>query len=73
MKIEEKPLVEINQDALRVLYKELGPVNATRFLNQYSSGRGDYTEERRQMFKGMTVDDIGREIKKHRRAARGKR
>lgn len=73
MKIEEKPLIEITREAMRLLYKELGPVNAIRFLNQFSLGKGDYTKEREHMFAGMTVDDIIGEIKKDRRAARGKK
>ncbi|MBV5303709.1 MAG: hypothetical protein JZU70_05865 [Chlorobium sp.] len=29
-----------------------------RFLNQFSTGYGNYTEERRTMIESMTLDDI---------------
>ena len=67
---EEKPLVEINREALRVLYKELGLVNTIRFLNQFTLGYGNYTEERKQLFAGVTLDDIVSEIKRRRGQAR---
>ena len=34
--ISEKPLVEVNLQAIRLLYKELGVVDAVRFLRQFS-------------------------------------
>ncbi len=59
-----KPLVEINQKAIRVLYRELGVVDAVRFLKQFTAGYGDYTEERRQLFKEEKLEDILTEIEK---------
>ncbi len=59
-----KPLVEINQKAIRVLYRELGVVDAVRFLKQFTAGYGDYTEERRQLFKEEKLEDILAEIEK---------
>ncbi len=67
MKIQLKPLMEINHDALRVLYKELGVVNTLRFINQFTTGYGNYTEEREKLFEGMALDDIVFEIKKMRK------
>lgn len=66
MKTELKPLHEITQDATRILCKEIGVVNTIRFLNQFTAGQGNYTEERRQMFDGMSLDDIVSEIKQMR-------
>ncbi len=63
MVIETLPLAEINKEALRVLYKEIGIVNTIRFMNQFTTGYGDYTKEREQLFAGMTLDDILAEIK----------
>jgi hypothetical protein len=34
--------------ALEALARELGPVGMVRFLQQFESGSGDYTAERRQ-------------------------
>lgn len=59
---EIKPLAEINQQAIRVLYQELGVVNAVRFLKQYTVGFGDYTKEREILFGSKTLNEILNEI-----------
>lgn len=64
--IEVKPLMEINRQALRLLYEELGIVNAVRFLKQFTAGLGDYTKERDILFGGKTLGEIVGEIEKHR-------
>jgi hypothetical protein len=64
MVIEALPLVEITKEALRVLYKEIGVVNTIRFVNQFTTGYGDYTNERKILFSGMTLDDLLNEISK---------
>ena len=56
--IGTKPLAEITRDALRMLYKELGIVNTVRFLNQFTTGFGNYTEERRQLTENQTLDEV---------------
>ena len=61
-----KPLVEITQEAFRILYKELGIGDTVRFVNQFTSGYGDYTDERRRLFANQTLDDILNEIKQAR-------
>lgn len=64
MKTDTKPLNQITQEATRLLYRELGVVNTLRFLNQFTAGYGNYTEEREQLFGGLSLDDILTEIKK---------
>jgi hypothetical protein len=54
---------EINKEAFEVLFKELGVSKTIRFINQFSVGKGNYTEMKDDIFKGMTVDDIVSEIK----------
>ncbi|MBM4431965.1 MAG: hypothetical protein FJ026_16690 [Chloroflexi bacterium] len=61
---EVRPLVEITREALQVLYREIGIVNTVRFLNQFSTGFGDCTEERRELFANMTLDDLVAEIRR---------
>ena len=61
-----RPLAEITQEALRVLYKEIGVANTARFINQFTAGYGDYTQERDDLFAGMTLDDIVSEVKRRR-------
>ena len=66
MAIEAKPLTEITREAIKVLCKEIGLVNTVRFINQFTTGYGNYTEEREQLFAGMTLDEIVSEIKRKR-------
>ncbi len=47
-----------------VLIKNMGLVNATRFILQYESGYGDYTKIKKQLFKGKSVSDICKEIER---------
>ena len=63
MMLDTKPLAEITEDALRLLYKEIGVVNTMRFINQFTTGYGDYTEERKQLFANMTLEELISEIK----------
>ncbi|MEM7535811.1 MAG: hypothetical protein AAF639_26770 [Chloroflexota bacterium] len=53
-----KPLTEIMQDALRMLYRDLGIVNTIRFLSQFTTGFGNYTEERRQITEHEMLEDV---------------
>jgi hypothetical protein len=55
---EPQPLTEITQEALRLLYRELGLVNTIRFLNQFTTGFGNYTEERSVLLENQTTDEV---------------
>jgi hypothetical protein len=73
MTVEVKPLAEVTQEAIRVLIQQLGPVDTVRFVNQFTVGYGNYTEERRRLFAGMTLDEIVSEIKRGRERAESRR
>jgi hypothetical protein len=45
-----RPLIEVNQQAINLLYKELGVIDAVRFLKQFTQGYGNYTQERETIF-----------------------
>lgn len=47
-----------------MLYKELGVVDAFRFLKQFPQGYGNYTLEREVPFANKSLDEIVSEIKK---------
>ena len=64
-----KPLIEVNQQAISLLYKELGVVDAVRFLKQFTQGFGNYTQEREYIFANKSLDDIVSEIEKRRKTA----
>ncbi len=66
--VEFKPLVEINQRAMPLLYQELGIVDAVRFLKQFTPGLGDYTQEREALFAGKALEQIVDEIEQVRQA-----
>lgn len=68
-----RPLAEITQEALSILYKEIGVVNTVRFLNQFTTGYGDYTQERDGLFADLTLDDMVSEIKRNRSEKPGRR
>lgn len=67
---EARPLIEINQQAIRLLYKELGVVDAVRFLKQFTQGYGNYTQERDSLFASKSLDEIVNEIEKRRKTTK---
>lgn len=64
-----RPLIEVNQQAINLLYKELGVVDTVRFLKQFTQGYGNYTQEREVIFANKSLDDIVSEIEKRRKTA----
>jgi len=64
MNVQPKPLSEITRNAIDLLSKEMGIVDTVRFLNQFTTGYGDYTKERDALFKNLTLDEILAAIKK---------
>jgi len=58
MSVQAKPLSEITQQAIELLTQKIGLVATVRFLNQFSVGYGDYTEERQGLFGELTLDQI---------------
>jgi len=63
MIIQTKPLHDINNKAIHILCQELGLVNTIRFLNQFTTGYGNYTEERKDLFGELSLEEIIAEIK----------
>jgi hypothetical protein len=59
-------LAEITQEAIDVLCREIGIVNTLRFVNQFTTGYGTYTEEREALFGEMRVDEIIADIQRSR-------
>jgi hypothetical protein len=58
MSSQTQSLNEITQQAIQVLSKEIGIASTVRFLNQFATGYGNYTEERESLFKDLTLDEI---------------
>jgi len=64
MNVQVKPLAEITQKAIEILYRELGVVETVRFLSQFTTGYGNYTEERESLFAELTLDQALAAMKK---------
>lgn len=59
-------VAEITTTAITLLCRQIGPVNTARFLNQFTTGFGNYTEERDELLGAATVDELVAEIKRRR-------
>lgn len=60
----KKRIEQIREDGIDALVKKLGPDGMIRFIQQFDSGRGDYTKDRHDLLDSYTIDDIVSEIKK---------
>lgn len=49
---------EFQRHALSILQRELGAEGFARFLRLYRSGGGDYTKERHELLKDVTIDEV---------------
>ncbi|BAZ03381.1 hypothetical protein [Calothrix sp. NIES-3974] len=58
--------LEIRKKGLEALAKALGPVGMVRFLLQFGSNKGNYTEERDQLLEGITMDDVWVQVQQNR-------
>lgn len=57
-----RPLIEITDEAFRLLTQAMGPSDTIRFLAQFSNGNGNYTEDRRAKFEHLELDEILAEL-----------
>ncbi|HZT82768.1 MAG TPA: hypothetical protein VFA26_21235 [Gemmataceae bacterium] len=55
---QARPLAEVTRRAIEVLTRELGAADTIRFVNQFTTGLGDYTAEREHLFGGETLEQI---------------
>lgn len=58
MTTQEKPLSEVNHQAIRLLSEQIGVVDTFRFVNQFTTGHGNYTNERDTLFGAQTLEGI---------------
>lgn len=62
---------QIRERGIEALAKALGPVGMARFLQQFDIGSGDYTQDREEWLRGLTVHDVVEEIKSQRKKQSG--
>ncbi len=58
---------QIRRIGLDVLSKSLGPVGMVRFLQQFETGRRNYTKDREEWLKELDVKSIMKQIKNSKR------
>jgi hypothetical protein len=66
MTTETLTLYEIRTVGFEALLRELGPAGAIRFLQQYESGQGDYTRNRKKLLPKKSVRELGKQIMRQR-------
>ena len=66
MAFPKTTLAQIRERGIEALAKALGPVGMARFLQQFDVGSGDYTRNREEWLKGLTVDQMVEEIESRR-------
>ena len=71
MTTDLKPMSEVNHEAIRLLSEQIGVVDTFRFVNQFTTGHGNYTEERDALFGHLTLEEIVAAIEK-KRASNGR-
>lgn len=65
---------EIRRAGLEALARALGPVGMIKFLQQFDSGKGDYSKERHEWLGGSSVDELVEELRQRRsKPARSRR
>ena len=57
-------MTAIRERGFMALTKELGASGMAMFIRQFENGSGNYTEEREDFSKDITIDDIVSSIKK---------
>jgi hypothetical protein len=58
--------MQIRQLGIEALAQALGPVGMVRFLQQFETGSGDYTQDRDELLGEATLEDILVQIKDQR-------
>jgi len=48
----------IRQQGFNALLRELGSAGTVLFIRQFENGYGNYTEEREELLKDVTLDDV---------------
>ena len=65
MKIKTLNELDLVQEGLDVLTKNLPPSKVARLLSIWRVGRGDYTADRRKFFAGETVESLFAKARAH--------
>jgi hypothetical protein len=58
MTVQARPLADVTRRAIEILTCELGAADTLRFVNQFTTGLGNYTAEREHLFGEQTLEQI---------------
>ena len=58
MAVTVRDIERIRQEGLQALREKLGTVGMIKFIQLYSDGKGDYTQEREEILKDVTIEDF---------------
>lgn len=67
MSVREMTLEQIRVTGLTALAHELGPVEMARFLQQFETGRGDYSVDRHRRLGERNVEQLAKAIRRRRK------
>ena len=60
---QTKSFSKISKEAIFTLSHKIGTADTVRFLNQFTTGLGDYTAERQNFIGNLNLDETVSEIK----------
>ena len=60
------PIAQVTQRATDALVRELGVVDAMRFIGQFRAGSGDYTAQRQTLTEELSVRELAAQVKSRR-------
>jgi len=63
MPLKELTPVEIRRAGWEALKEKLGPASAMKFMLDFECGEGNYSELRKEIFEGKTVNAIIQDMK----------
>lgn len=58
MAVTVRELEKIRREGLKALKEKLGIEGMIKFIQIYSDGKGNYTEEREELLKDITIEDF---------------
>jgi hypothetical protein len=62
--ITVKDLEDIKTEGLKALKDKLGAVGMIKFIQIYSNGNGDYTQDKNEYLKNVTIEDFDNFMKR---------
>ena len=58
MAVTVRELEKIRREGLKALKEKLGVDGMIKFIQMYSDGTGDYTKDREEILKAVTIEDF---------------